>query len=73
MAGGDKLSLNHEAFAKLYTEAGEFFGNGVQSYIEVYDVDKTKTNWYKTACASAARLLSKEKQHKKALSQLAII
>lgn len=53
----DKLNPKQELFCELYTSK-EFFGNGVQTYIEVYDPDTTKPNWYKTACASASQLLS---------------
>ena len=53
-----KLNLKQEQFCKLYATDQEFFGNGVQSYIEVYEPDMTKPNWYKSACASASQLLS---------------
>lgn len=53
-----KLNPKQEAFCKLYATDQEFFGNGVQSYIEVYGPDMSKPNWYKTACAAAAQLLS---------------
>lgn len=39
----------------------ELFGNGVQSYIEAYEPDTSVTNWYKSACSSASRLLSNVK------------
>lgn len=54
-----KLSIKQERFCKLYATDQEFFGNGVQSYIEAYDVDMSKPNWYKSAQSSASRLLSK--------------
>jgi hypothetical protein len=58
----DKLNPKQEEFCQIYTSGDrELFGNGVQSYIEVYDIDKTKPNWYKTACAEASRLLSNGK------------
>lgn len=53
-----KLNPKQEAFCQLYATEKEFFGNGVQSYIEVYEPDQTKPNWYKTACSSASQLLS---------------
>lgn len=57
----EKLNPKQEAFAKLYTTASEFFGNGVQTYIEVYEPDQTKPNWYKNACSSASEILSNPK------------
>lgn len=58
-----KLTTNQkqEFFCQLYATDKEFFGNGVQAYIEAYDPDRTKPNWYKTACAAASRLLSNVK------------
>lgn len=57
----EELNEQQEYFCQLYATAREFFGNGVETYLEVYDIDKTKPNWYKTACASASRLLSNVK------------
>lgn len=54
----DELNPKQELFCKLYASEKEFFGNGVESYIEVYKPDTTKPNWYKTACSSASQLLS---------------
>ena len=55
----EKLTLKQEEFCQLYVNGDrELFGNGVQSYLEVYDIDKSKANWYKTACAAVSRLLS---------------
>lgn len=51
------LLAKTELFCQLYTSK-EFFGNWVQSYIEAYDPDQSKPNWYKTACASAWQILS---------------
>lgn len=51
------LLAKQELFCQLYTSK-EFFGNWVQSYIEAYDPDQSKPNWYKTACASAWQILS---------------
>lgn len=56
-----KLNLKQEQFCRLYATDQEFFGNGVQSYIEVYEPDQSKPNWYKTACARASQLLSNVK------------
>lgn len=55
------LNLQQEQFCVLYTGTGaidrDLFGNGVQSYIEAYDVDKTKPFWYESAMSCASRLL----------------
>ena len=57
----EKLNQRQERFCKLYATDREFFGNGVQTYIEVYEPDQSKPNWYKTACALASQLLSNTK------------
>lgn len=57
----ESLRPEQEKFCQLYVSEGEFYGNGVQSYLEVYDIDQTKPNWYKTACSAASRLLSNVK------------
>jgi len=57
----DKLNPKQEQFCKIYATEKEFFGNGVESYLEVYDIDKTKPHWYKTACVAASQLLSNVK------------
>jgi hypothetical protein len=54
-----ETNARQELFCKLYATDREFFGNGVESYLEAYDVDRSKKNWYKVAQASASRLLSK--------------
>jgi hypothetical protein len=54
----DKLNPKQELFCQLYATDREFFGNGTQTYIEVYEPDQHKPNWYKSAQASASRLLS---------------
>lgn len=57
-----ELNLQQEAFCQLYALGDkEFFGNGVQSYIEAYDPDTTKPNWYKTCLAASSRLLTNVK------------
>lgn len=53
-----KLNPEQELFCKLYATETEFFGNGVQAYIEAYNPNPSKPNWYKTACSSASQLLS---------------
>ena len=56
------LNQEQESFCQMYISSDkELFGNGVQSYIEVYDPDTSKPNWYKTACARASKLLSSVK------------
>ena len=57
----EKLNPKQEAFCQLYATDKEFFGNGVESYLEVYDINQHKPNWYKTACTNASRLLSNAK------------
>lgn len=56
--GTHQLNPKQELFCQFYATEKEFFGNGVQSYIEAYNPDTSKSNWYKTACASASQLLS---------------
>jgi len=56
-----ELNLRQEKFCKLYASDREFFGNGVESYLECYDIDRSKPNWYKTACICASKLLTNTK------------
>jgi len=56
-----ETNARQEMFCKLYATDREFFGNGVESYIEVYNPDRSRPNWYKTACSSASRMLSNVK------------
>lgn len=58
---GETLNPKQELFCELYTSQQEFFGNWVQSYLEVFNIDRGKSNWYKTACVNASRLLSNAK------------
>ena len=51
------LTAKQEYFAQLYASDREFFGNGVESYIEAYDFDMTKKNAYNVAASAASRLL----------------
>lgn len=53
----DTLNQKQELFAQLYASDREFFGNGVQAYVEAYNPDTSKPNWYKTCAAAASRLL----------------
>lgn len=55
------LTPKQEKFCFFYATDREFFGNGVQSYIEAYEPETSKPNWYKVACAAASRLLSNVK------------
>jgi len=57
-----ELNERQEAFCQMYVNGDrEMFGNGVQCYLEVYEIDRTKPNWYKTACAASSQLLSNVK------------
>lgn len=53
-----ELNERQEKFCRLYATDEEFFGNGVQSYLQVYDIDRNKTDWYHTARSAATQLLS---------------
>ena len=53
----DLLNPKHRKFCELYASDEEFFGNGTQSYIEVYKPKKVG-NWYNSARADASRLLT---------------
>lgn len=46
---GHKLTAQQERFCQLYASDREFFGNGTQSYLEAYGLDKND----KKSCASA--------------------
>lgn len=54
-----KLTLKEQAFCELFASDKEFFGNGVQSYIEAYNVDLSKKGAYNVAKAQAHRMLTK--------------
>lgn len=58
---GQELTVRQRKFCELYALDIRFMGNGVQAYLEVYDVNTEKPGWYKTACACASRLLSNAK------------
>lgn len=53
------LNEKQELFCQYFASDREFFGNGVQSYIEAYDLDITKKGAYNVAKANAHRLLTK--------------
>lgn len=57
---GHKLTPQQELFCQLYASDKEFFGNGVQSYIEAYNVDTSKPGWYNTAKSGAWENLTKD-------------
>lgn len=59
-SSGKELNEQQKEFCRLYVSE-EFFGNGVQSYIEAYNIDQKKPLWYNTACSAASRLLSNVK------------
>ncbi|MDO4759635.1 MAG: terminase small subunit [Candidatus Saccharibacteria bacterium] len=54
----DKLTLRQERFCVLYASSKEFFCNGVQSYIEAYNVDLKSGRSYLAARVEASRLLT---------------
>lgn len=55
-----KLNPKQELFCKLYASDREFFGNGVQSYIEAYNIDLSQKGAYLSAKANANKLLTKD-------------
>lgn len=52
-----KLTPQQEKFCRLYASDKEFFGNGVESYLEAYKVGKIKLK-YNVARSAASRLLT---------------
>ena len=52
------LNPKQEYFCELFASNREFFGNGVQSYIESYQPDQTKKGWYNVARSRASELLT---------------
>lgn len=56
---GHKLTPQQELFCQLYASDKEFFGNGVQSYIEAYKVNTSKPGWYAVARSGAYENLTK--------------
>lgn len=53
-----KLTPKQEDFCQLYLSQ-EFYGNGVQTYIEAYNIDLTEPGAYNAAKASASENLTK--------------
>jgi len=58
MAEKKKLNPKQELFCKLFTSDREFYGNGVESYAEAYDIDISVPGKYRTALSNASRLLT---------------
>lgn len=57
---GERLeNINHEKFCENFISPTEFFGNGVQSYIEAYSIDVSKKGAYDGAKTNAYQLLTK--------------
>jgi len=56
---GHKLTPQQERFCQLYASDREFFGNGVQSYVEAYGIDTNKPGWYSVAKSGASENLTK--------------
>ena len=54
----ETLNEKQKLFCKLYTSDREFFGNGMQSYMEAYNVPHVK---WKSAATAATRLLKNDK------------
>ena len=53
------LTVNQKIFCELFASDKEFMGDGVQSYIEAFDVDVEKKGQYGVAGQMAYRLLKK--------------
>lgn len=56
---GHRLTPQQEMFCQLYASDREFFGNGVQSYIEAYGVNTSEKGAYNMAKAGASENLTK--------------
>lgn len=54
------MNPNQRLFCELFASDREFFGNGVQSYIEAYGIDIKKPGAYNSAKANANKLLTKD-------------
>lgn len=52
------INLKQKAFCDNFVSE-DFYGNGVQSYIDAYNPDQSKPNWYATAKVQAHNLLTK--------------
>ena len=51
------LNLTHEKFCEYFATHPEFFGNAVDTYLEVFDIDTSKPNHRLTASKCASSLL----------------
>lgn len=54
----EQLTPKQEEFCRIYATESEFFGNGVQSYIEAYNINLAKPGAYDAARVSAHHLLT---------------
>lgn len=54
------LTAQQELFCKLYASDKEFFGSGVESYAEAYDLNLNKKGEYNSAKSNAGRLLTND-------------
>ena len=54
----EKLNLQQERFCQLFASDREFFGNGLQAYMEAYGIPQVR---WKAAAAAASRLLKSGK------------
>lgn len=54
-----ELNPKQKLFCELFASDREFFGNGVQSYIEAYSLDRSNPRDYSQAKSSAHDLLTK--------------
>lgn len=57
----EKLTDSQKRFCELYCSSEEFYGNGVQSYIEAFDVKLDKKGAYNGAKSNAYKLLKMKK------------
>lgn len=55
------INLEQEMFCQYYTSPTEFFGSGVQSYAEAYNIDIAEKGGYNVAKTGACRLLKMPK------------
>ena len=55
---GNGLTPQQERFCQLYATQRGFFGNGVRSYVEAYNIHATRPGAYRGARVSASRLLT---------------
>lgn len=54
-----ELTAQQELFCVLYASDRDFFGNGVQAYIEAYDIDVSEAGQYNVAKSGAHENLTK--------------